>query len=121
MNDNEDKINIVIKYLKEKIISIVCEATKKYQYKNYSFNASINEIECFIALNLTEELNKISNKTEISEALVVNIIVGIKYILHFLSKNNKIDLLNENDLNETLCNLIFDIIDDSVELFKLII
>ena len=33
MDDNEDKINIVIKYLKEKIISIVCEATKKYQYK----------------------------------------------------------------------------------------
>lgn len=114
---DEDKINIVIKYLKEKIISIVCEATKKYQYKNYSFNASINEIECFIALNLTEELNKISNKIEISEAIVLNIIVGIKYILHFLSKNNKIDLLNENDLNEILYNLIFDIIDDSRELF----
>ncbi len=40
-----------------------------------------------------------------------------KYILHFLSKNNKIDLLDKNELNEILYNLIFDIIDDSLELF----
>jgi hypothetical protein len=113
-----DKLNIVIKSLKEKIISIVCNATKKYKYKNYSFNTSINEIDCFIALNLTEELNKISNKTEIIENIIINIIVAVKYILHFLSKNNKIDLLNDNELNEILCNLIFDIIDDSTELFN---
>jgi len=117
---DEDKINIVIKYLKEKIISIVCEATKKYQYKNYSFNASINEIECFIALNLTEELNKLSNKTKIIEDIIINIIVAVKYILHFLSKNNKIDLLDKNELNEILYNLIFDIIDDSRELLILL-
>ena len=120
MNDNEDKINIIIKTIKEKIINIVNESTRKYKYKNYSFNISINEIECFFALNLTEELSKLSNKMEIIEAITINIIVAVKYILHFLSKNNKIDLLNENDLNETLCNLIFDIIDDSHELFKLI-
>jgi hypothetical protein len=117
----DDKLNIVIKSLKEKIIIIVCNATKKYKYKNYSFNTSINEIDCFIALNLTEELNKISNKTEIIENIIINIIVAVKYILHFLSKNNKIDLLNENELNEILCILIFDVINDSHELFKLII
>jgi hypothetical protein len=117
----DDKLNIVIKSLKEKIISIVCNATKKYKYKNYSFNTSINEIDCFIALNLTEELNKISNKTEIIENIIINIIVAVKYILHFLSKNNKIDLLGENELNEILCILIFDVIDDSYELFKLMI
>lgn len=121
MNDNKDKLNIVIKSFKEQIINIVCNATKKYKYKNYSFNASINEIECFIALNLLEELNKLSNKTKITEAIIINIIIGVKYILHFLSKNNKIDLLDENDLNEILYNLIFDIIDDSLELFNLII
>jgi hypothetical protein len=121
MEYNGNKLNNIIKSLKEKIINIVFNATKKYQYKNYSFNVSINEIECFIALNLSEEFNKISNKTEITETIIINIIVGIKYILHFLSKNNKIDLLDENDLNEILCNLIFDIIDDSKELFNLII
>jgi hypothetical protein len=105
-----DKLNII---LKEKIINIVNESTKKYKYKNYSFNVCINEIECFIALNLSEELNKLSNKTEIIETIIINIIVGIKYILNFLSKNNKIDLLDENELNEILCNLIFDIIHDS--------
>jgi len=108
-----DNIDIIIKSLKEKVINIVCDATKKYEYKNYSFNASINKIECFIALNLTEELNKLSNKTETIESIVINIIVGVKYILHFLSKNNKIDLLDINELNEILYNLIFDIIDDS--------
>ena len=117
MNTNDDKLNITIKSIKEKIINIVNESTSKYKYKNYSFNASINEIECFIALNLAEELNKLSNKTRIIETIVINIIIGVKYILHFLSKNNKIDLLNENELNEILCNLIFDIIDDSNELF----
>ena len=120
MDDNEDKLNIIIKTIKEKIINIVNESTKKYKYKNYSFNISINEIECFFALNLTEELNKLSNKMEIIEAITINIIVGVKYILHFLSKNNKIDLLDENELNEILYNLIFDIIDDSHELFNLI-
>jgi hypothetical protein len=117
----DDKLNIVIKTIKEKIIIIVYNATKKYKYKNYSFNSSINEIECFIALNLTEELNKISNETKIIEHIIINIIVAVKYILHFLSKNNKIDLLDENELNEILCILIFDVIDDSHELFKLII
>ncbi len=121
MNDNVDKINIIIKSLKEKIINIVNESTKKYKCKNYSFNISINEIECFFALNLTEELNKLSNKTEIIEDIIINIIVAVKYILHFLSKNNKIDLLDENELNEILYNLIFDIIDDSHELFNLLI
>ena len=116
----DDKLNIVIKSLKEKIISIVCNATKKYKYKNYSFNISINEIECFFALNLAEELSKLSNKMEIIEAITINIIVGVKYILHFLSKNNKIDLLDEYELNEILYNLIIDIIDDSHELFNLI-
>lgn len=112
-----DKLDIIIKSIKEKIINIVNESTKKYKYKNYTFNISINEIECFFALNLAEELNKLSNKTEIIEEIIINIIVAVKYILHFLSKNNKIDLLDENELNEILCNLIFDIIDDSVELF----
>jgi hypothetical protein len=121
MNDNVDKINIIIKSFKEEIINIVNESTKKYKYKNYSFNISINEIECFFALNLTEELNKLSNKTKIIEDIVINIIVAVKYILHFLSKNNKIDLLDENELNEILYNLIFDIIDDSYELFNLLI
>jgi hypothetical protein len=122
MNDNIDKVNIIIKSFKEKIINIVSESPKKYKYKkSYTFNISINEIECFFALNLTEELNKISNKTEIIEEIVMNIIVGIKYIINFLSKNNKIDLLDENDLDEILCNLLFDIIDDSRELFSLLV
>ncbi len=120
MTDNTDNINIIIKTLKEKIINIVNDATKKYKYKNYSFNLSINEIECFFALNLTEELNKLSNRTDIIEGITINIIVAVKYILHFLSKNNKIDLLDENELNEILYNLIFDVIDDSHELFNLI-
>ena len=120
MNSNIDKLDIIIKSIKEKIINIVNESTKKYKYKNYSYNISINEIECFFALNLAEELNKLSNKTEIIEDIIINIIVAVKYILHFLSKNNKIDLLDENELNEILCNLIFDIIDDSHELFLLL-
>jgi cell division protein ZapA (FtsZ GTPase activity inhibitor) len=120
MNTNEDKLNIIIKSIKEKIINIVNESTRKYKYKNYSFNISINEIECFFALNLTEELNKLSNKMDIIEAITINIIVAVKYILNFLSKNNKIDLLDENELNEILYNLIFDVIDDSHELFALI-
>jgi len=115
-----DKLDIIIKSIKEKIINIVNESTKKYKYKNYSYNISINEIECFFALNLAEELNKLSNKTKIIEEIIINIIVAIKYILHFLSKNNKIDLLDENELNEILCNLIFDVIDDSHELFLLL-
>ena len=120
MNANIDKLDIIIKSIKEKIINIVNESTRKYKYKNYSFNISINEIECFFALNLTEELNKLSNKIDIIEAITINIIVAVKYILHFLSKNNKIDLLDENELNEILYNLIFDVIDDSHELFALI-
>ena len=121
MEYNNENLNIIIKSLKEKIINIVNESTKKYKYKNYSFNISINEIECFFALNLTEELNKLSNKNDIIEAITINIIVAVKYILHFLSKNNKIDLLDENDLDEILCNLLFDIIDDSRELFSLLV
>ncbi len=121
MNTNDHKINITIKSLKENIINIVNESTSKYKYKNYSFNTSINEIECFIALNLAEELNKLSNKTRIIETIIINIIVGVKYILHFLSKNNKIDLLDENELNKILCNLIFDIIDDSMDLLILLL
>jgi hypothetical protein len=118
MEYNNDKLNIIIKSLKEKIINIVNESTKKYKCKNYSFNISVNEIECFFALNLAEELNKLSCKNEIIEAITINIIVAVKYILHFLSKNNKIDLFDENELNEILYDLIFDIIDDSRELFK---
>jgi len=122
MSNNIDKINIIIKSLKEKVINIVSESTKKYKYKkSYLFNISINEIECFFALNLTDELNKFSNKTDIIEDIVINIIVGIKYIINFLSDNNKINLLTKNDLDEILCNLIFDIIDDSHELFNLMI
>jgi hypothetical protein len=121
MNDNKDKLNTIIKNIKEKIINIVNESTKKYKYKNYSFNISINEIDCFFALNLAEELSKFSNKIEIIEAITINIIVGVKYILNFLSKNNKIDLFNENELNEILYNLIFDIIDDSHELFNYLV
>jgi hypothetical protein len=120
MNDNKDKLNFIIKNIKEKIINIVNESTKKYKYKNYSFNISINKIDCFFALNLAEELSKFSNKIEIIEAITINIIIGVKYILHFLSKNNKIDLFDESELNEILYNLIFDIVDDSHELFNLI-
>jgi hypothetical protein len=122
MDDNIDKLNNIINFFKEKIINIVSESTKKYKYKkSYLFNISINEIECFFALNLTDELNKFSNKTQIIETIVINIIVGIKYIINFLSDNNKINLLTKNDLDEILCNLIFDIIDDSHELFSLLV
>lgn len=115
----KNKIKDVIKYLKEKTINIIEEGTKKYNCKNYSFNPHINDIECYIALNLSEELNNISNNIEINEIIITNIVVGIKYMLNFLSKKNRIDSLEHNELNEILCNLIFDIIDDSTELFRL--
>jgi|688.fasta_scaffold272374_2 hypothetical protein len=120
MDDNiKNKIKDVIKYLKEKTINIIEEGTKKYNCKNYSFNPHINDIECYIALNLSEELSNISNNIEINEIIITNIVVGIKYMLNFLSKKNRIDSLEHNELNEILCNLIFDIIDDSTELFRL--
>ncbi len=120
MNDKiNNKINNITKYLKEKTINIIEEGTKKYNCKNYSFNPHINDIECYIALNLSEELNNISNNIEINEIIITNIVVGVKYILNFLSKKNRIDSLEHDELNEILCNLIFDIIDDSTELFKL--
>jgi hypothetical protein len=120
MDDNiKNKIKDVIKYLKEKTINIIEEGTKKYNCKNYSFNPHINDIECYIALNLSEELSNISNNIEINEIIITNIVVGVKYILNFLSKKNRIDSLEHNELNEILCNLIFDIIDDSTELFRL--
>jgi len=115
----KNKIKDVIKYLKEKTINIIEEGTKKYNCKNYSFNPNINDIECYIALNLSEELNNISNNIEINEIIITNIVVGVKYMLNFLSKKNRIDSLEQNELNEILCNLIFDIIDDSTELFRL--
>lgn len=120
MDDNiKNKIKDVIKYLKEKTINIIEEGTKKYNCKNYSFNPHINDIECYIALNLSEELSNISNNIEINEIIITNIVVGVKYMLNFLSKKNRIDSLEHNELNEILCNLIFDIIDDSTELFRL--
>ncbi len=120
MNDKiNNKINNITKYLKEKTINIIEEGTKKYNCKNYSFNPHINDIECYIALNLSEELSNISNNIEINEIIITNIVVGVKYMLNFLSKKNRIDSLEHNELNEILCNLIFDIIDDSIELFKL--
>jgi hypothetical protein len=120
MNDKiNNKINNITKYLKEKTINIINEGTKKYNCKNYSYIPHINDIECYIALNLSEELNNISNNIEINEIIITNIVVGVKYILNFLSKKNRIDSLEHYELNEILCNLIFDIIDDSTELFKL--
>ncbi len=120
MNDKiNNKINNITKYLKEKTINIIEEGTKKYNCKNYSYIPHINDIECYIALNLSEELNNISNNIEINEIIITNIVVGVKYILNFLSKKNRIDSLEHDELNEILCNLIFDIIDDSTELFKL--
>ena len=104
MDDNiKNKIKDVIKYLKEKTINIIEEGTKKYNCKNYSFNPHINDIECYIALNLSEELSNISNNIEINEIIITNIVVGIKYMLNFLSKKNRIDSLEHNELNEILC------------------
>jgi hypothetical protein len=120
---NSVKVNNNINNLKEKVEIIVNNSLKNYKSNNYTFNTTINEIECYIALNLLEELYSIVKKEnyDICDDIIRNIIIGIKYILNHLSKNKNIDLLDNNELKDLLYNMIIDIIDDSSDILKKIL
>jgi hypothetical protein len=120
---NSSKVKNDINNFKDKVEIIVQNSLNKYKSNNYTLNPTINEFECYIALNLLEELYNITKKEnyDICDDIIRNIIISIKYMLNHLSKNKNIDLLNNNELKDLLCNVIIDIIDDSSDILKKIL
>jgi hypothetical protein len=117
------KVKNNINNFKDKVEIIVQNSLKKYKSNNYTLNPTINEFECYIALNLLEELYSMTKKEnyDICDDIIKNIIISIKYMLNHLSKNKNIDLLNNNELKNLLCNVIIDIIDDSSDILNKIL
>jgi len=109
-----------IKILKEKAHSVVSKSINKYKYDNYSPQARIYEIECSIALHMVDELYGMStvDKYDKCDIIIKDIIIGIKTIFNFLSKNKKIEILDVYELIDIIYNLICEIIDNSIELLE---
>jgi len=112
-----------IKILKDKAYNVVQKSISKYKYDNYSPQARIYEIECSIALHMVDELYGMSSRDKYDDCDVIikDIVIGIKTIFNFLSKNKKIELLDINELIEIIYYMICEVIDNSVELLERII
>ena len=112
-----------IKILKEKVYNVVLKSINKYKYDNYSPQARIYEIECSIALHMVDELYGMSSrdKYDSCDIIIKDIIIGIKTVFNFLSKNKKIEILDVYELTDIIYKLICDIIDNSKELLEYIL